>query len=50
LLSVTRFYRRILLQPVNRAFAEWHASLFAPFAVTNDKSSKQIDIGVFQID
>src|SRR5215213_7170665 len=47
-LSITRPYRRILLQPMYRALAERHATLFVSFAVTNDESGKQVYVVMLQ--
>src|SRR6185369_14961658 len=48
--SITRFHRRVLLQPVNRTLAERHTSLFVSLAVTHNESRQQIDIVLFQTD
>src|SRR5215213_337036 len=47
-LSIARLYCRVLLQPMNRAFAERHATFFVPFAVTHDKPGKQVNVLMLQ--
>ena len=49
LLPITRFHRRVLLQPVNRALAQRHAPLLVSFAVTHNETREQIDIRLLQI-
>ena len=47
-LSILCLQRRILLQPMNRAFAQRHAPLFASFAMTINDAAMQINVGLFQ--
>src|SRR5512132_148167 len=49
-LSITRLHRRILLQPMNRALAERHSTLFVSFPVTHDETGKEIDVVLLQPD
>ena len=50
LLSVSGFDRRILLQPVNRAFPKRHATLFVSLSMTHDQARKQVNVRLFQRD
>src|SRR5436190_8673619 len=50
LISITSFYRCILLQPVNRTLSEWYTPFLAAFAVTDNQTRHQINIGLFQAD
>src|SRR5215213_7455089 len=49
LINITRFHCRVLLQPVNSAFAHRHAANFVSLSVTLDEALHQIDISLLQI-